>query len=144
MTKQSWDGLFEDVPLGAESFFTRVVDAESIDNFANAIQSYHPIHMDSEWARKNSPFVDRIAHGLMTSALMSRPIVIFSEKYKIKSVLVSSSAKYILPVVCGDKITTKLKLVEKISDRKRLRFKVQTVKEKEKVVMIGELVEQMT
>jgi acyl dehydratase len=144
MTIQKWDGLFEDVPLDAESSFTRLVDSKSIDDFANAIQSFHPIHMDAEWARENSPFSDRIAHGLMTSALMSRPIVLFSEKYKINSVLVSSSAKYIRPVICGDEITTKLKLVEKIDERKRLRFEIKSTNQKGDVVMVGELVEQLT
>lgn len=141
---QSWTGGYEDVPVGAEESFARMIDGATIDGFANAVQSFHPIHMDAAWARANSTFPDRIAHGLMTSALMSRPIVNFAERFKVKTVLVSTSAKYVRPVVCGDTITTTLKLVEKIDARKRLRFTVESRNQNGEVVMVGEAVEQAT
>jgi len=137
-----WNGSYEDIPLGAEESFTRVVDAAAIDGFAQAIQSFHPVHMDADWARANSPYPDRVAHGVMTSALMSRPVMAFGERYQVKTVLVSTSAKYIRPVIAGDAITTTLKLVEKIDARKRLRFAAEAKNQRGEVVMVGEAVEQ--
>ena len=141
-TQPNWTGTYDDIPLGAEESFTRTVDYAAIDGFAQAIQSFHPLHMDTEWARANSSYPDRVAHGVMTSALMSRPIMSFGERYKVKTVLVSTSAKYIRPVIAGDSITTTLKLVEKTDARKRMRFAAESKNQRGEVVMVGEAVEQ--
>ncbi len=138
----TWQGTYEEIPLDVVETFTRIVDGASIDAFAQAIQSFNPIHMDSDWARANSPFPDRIAHGLMTSALVSRPIANFAERFKLRTVLISSTAKYIRPVVAGDTVTTTLRLIEKIDARKRLRFEVESRNQRGEIVMVGEAVEQ--
>jgi acyl dehydratase len=142
MPQDDWNGAYEDVPLGAEESFTRTVDAAAIESFAYAIQSFHPLHMDAEWARANSPYPDRVAHGVMTSALMSRPLVNFADRFKLKTVLVSNTAKYVRPVIAGDAITTTLRLIEKIDARKRLRFAVESKNQRGEVVMVGEALEQ--
>jgi 3-hydroxybutyryl-CoA dehydratase len=139
---QQWTGTFESVPLGAEEKVERLVDGRTIDLFAEAVQSFHPVHMSREWVKQHTNFPDRIAHGLLTSALMSRAIVNFCERYEVKTVLVSSSAKYVRPVFAGDTITTSLKLVEKIEAKKRLRCAVTSVNQRGEVVMAGEVVEQ--
>ena len=139
---QQWTGSFESVPLGAEEKVERLVEGRTIDLFADAVQSFHPIHMSLEWVKQHTQYPDRIAHGLLTSALMSRPIVNFCERFAIKSVLVSSSAKYVRPVFAGDTVTTTLTLVEKLAPKKRLRFAVLSVNQRGEVVMTGEVVEQ--
>ena len=140
--KALWTGTYGEIPLGVAESVAHVVDGASIDAFAQAIQSFNPIHMDGEWARANSPYPDRIAHGLMTSALMSRPIANFVERFKVRTVLVSNTAKYVRPVIAGDTITTTLRLVEKIDARKRLRFEVESRNQHGEVVMVGEAIEQ--
>lgn len=138
----TWQGTYDEIPLDVVETFTRTVDGASIDAFAQAIQSFNPIHMDGDWARANSSFPDRIAHGLMTSALMSRPIANFTERFKLRTVLISTTAKYVRPVIAGDTITTTLRLVEKIDARKRLRFDVESHNQRGEVVMVGEALEQ--
>lgn len=142
MTAEAWTGTYESLPLGASESSSQLVDAAAIDAFANAIQSFNPIHMDGDWARANTPYPDRIAHGVMTTALMSRPLVQFCERYKIRTALLSSSSKYIRPVISGDTITTVVRLVEKIDSRKRIRFTVEATNQRGETVMIGELLEQ--
>jgi acyl dehydratase len=138
-----WSGKYEEVPLGATSSVERTVDEQAIDLFAQAVQSFHPIHMDREWVHANTAYTERLAHGLMTSALMSRPIVDFCRAYRLKTVLVSSSAKYVRPVLAGDTVTTTLTLVEKTDARKRIRFGVESKNQRGEVVMTGEVVEQV-
>lgn len=142
MTTETWTGTYESLPLGASESRSQLVDGAAIDAFANAIQSFNPIHMDGDWARANTPYPDRIAHGVMTTALMSRPLVQFCERYRIRTALVSSSSKYIRPVVAGDTITTVVRLVEKIDARRRIRFKVEATNQHGETVMVGELLEQ--
>jgi len=119
-----------------------VVDGAAIDAFANAIQSFNPIHMDGDWARANTPYPDRIAHGVMTTALMSRPLFQFCERWKIGTALVSIASTYIRPVVTGDAVTTSVRLVEKIDARKRIRIAVESKNQRAEIVMVGELLEQ--
>ena len=142
MATEAWTGTYEDLPLGAEETSTRLIDGAAIDAFADAIESHNPIHTDGEWARANTPFPDRIAHGVMTTALMSRPLVQFCERYRIRTALVSTSSKYIRPVVAGDTITTVVRLAEKIDDRKRLRFEIESTNQRGETVMVGEMIEQ--
>ena len=142
MSKPNWTGTFESLPLGASEACVRVVDGATIDAFADVIQSFNPIHMDGDWARENTPYPDRIAHGVMTTALMSPAITGFCQRWQIRTALVSTSSKYIRPVVAGDTITTTLTLVEKIEARKRFRLEAVATNQRDEVVMVGEAVEQ--
>jgi len=142
MVIEVWTGTYESLPLDAEESSSQLIDGAAIDAFANAIQSFNPIHMDGDWARANTPYPDRIAHGVMTTALMSRPLTQFFERWKIRTALLSTSSKYIRPVIAGDTITTTVRLVEKIDERKRMRFEIEAKNQNGDVVMIGELLEQ--
>ena len=143
MPTEAWTGTYEDLPLGETESSTHRVDGEAIDAFADAIKSYNPVHMDGDWARANTPFPDRIAHGVMTTALMSKPLVQFCERWKIRTALLSTSSKYVRPVVAGDTVTTVVRLVEKIDSRKRIRFEVESKNQHGEVVMLGEMLEQV-
>jgi 3-hydroxybutyryl-CoA dehydratase len=142
MTMDDWTGKYEDLPVGATESSAQLIDGPSIDAFAGAIQSFNPIHMDGDWARANTPYPDRIAHGVMPTALMSKPLVQFCERWKIRTALLSTSSKYIRPVIAGDTITTVVRLVEKVDERKRIRFEIESTNQHGDVVMVGELLEQ--
>ena len=139
---EDWTGTYEELPLGAEESAAQLIDGAAIDAFAEAIQSFNPIHMDGDWARANTPYPDRIAHGMLTSALMSRPLVQFCERFRIRTALLSTSSKFIKPVVAGDTVTTTVRLAEKIDARKRIRFEVEAKNQKDETVLVGELLEQ--
>ncbi len=139
---ETWTGTYEELPLGAKESASRRIDGAAIDAFAEAIQSYNPVHMDGDWARANTPFPDRIAHGVMTTALMSRPLVQFCERYRIRTALLSSSSKYLRPVIAGDTVTTTIRLAEKIDEKQRIRFEIEATNQKGELVMVGEMVEQ--
>ena len=142
MAIEAWTGTYEDLPLGAEESASQLIDGSAIDSFANAIQSFNPVHMDGDWARENTHYPDRIAHGVMTTALMSQPLVQFCERYRIRTALLTSSSRYTRAVIAGDTVTTTVSLVEKMDEKKRIRFVVETKNQNDEVVMIGELLEQ--
>ena len=137
-----WTGTYEELPLGASEESRQLIDGAAIDAFAHAIDSYNPIHMDGDWARANTHYPDRIAHGVMTTALMSKPLVQFCERFKIRTALLSTASKYIRPVVAGDMITTTIRLTEKNDERKRIKFDVKCKNQHGEVVMLGEMWEQ--
>ena len=48
MAIEAWTGTYEDLPLGAEESASQLIDGSAIDAFANAIQSFNPVHMDGD------------------------------------------------------------------------------------------------
>jgi hypothetical protein len=84
---ESGTGTYEALPIGASEACVRFIAGDVIDAFAHAIQSFNPIHMDGEWAQRNTPYPDRVAHGVMTAALMSRPMVQFCERFGVHTAL---------------------------------------------------------
>ena len=142
MAIEAWTGTYEDLPLSAEASASQLIDGPAIDAFAHAIQSFNTVHMNGDWARENTHYPDRIAHGVMTTALMSQPLVQFCEQYKIRTALLTSSSRYTRAVIAGDTVTTTVRLAEKIDGKKRIRFEVEAKNQNGEVVMIGELLEQ--
>ena len=138
-----WDGTFGELPIGGTESCVHHVDGAAIDAFAHAIESFNPIHMDREWTRANTHYPDRIAHGVMTTALMSPAITGFCTRWRIRTALVSTSSKYVKPVIAGDTVTTTLTLVEKHRERKRFVLKAESRNQHGEVVMVGEAVEQV-
>ena len=87
-----WDGTFEELPIGEIESCVHHVDGAAIDAFASAIRVSIRIHMDREWTRANTHYPDRIAHGVMTTALMSPAITSFCTRWRIRTALVSTSS----------------------------------------------------
>jgi acyl dehydratase len=143
MTSESSSRPYEALPVGAFESCVRLIDGEAIDAFAHAIQSFNPIHMDGDWARANTPYPDRVAHGVMTAALMSKPMVQFCERFGVHTALVSSTSKYLRPVVAGDTVTTTVRLVEKIDEKRRIRFEIEAKNQRGELVMLGDAIERV-
>ena len=141
MATEAWTGTYESLIVGASETCSQLIDGAAIDAFAHAIQSFNPLHMDGEWARANTHFPDRIAHGVMTVALMSRPMIQFCERYRIRTALLSSSARYKKPVIVDDTITTTVRLAEKIAAKKLIRFEIESKNQHGEIVLIGEAIE---
>lgn len=136
-----WTGTYESLTIGASESSSQVIDGPAIDAFAHAIQSFNPIHLDGDWARANTHYPDRVAHGVMTSALMSKPIVQFCERFQIRTVLLSTSAKYLKAVIVGDTVTTFVRLAGKDDEKRRIRFEVEARNQHGELVLVGEAIE---
>ena len=142
ISTEAWTGTYEELPIGAEESASQLIDGTAIDEFAHAIRSFNPVHMDGNWARQNTHYPDRIAHGVMTTALMSQPLVQFCDRFKIRTALLTSSSRYTKAVIVGDTITTTVRLTKKIDEKKRIHFEVESKNQNGDTVMLGELLEQ--
>lgn len=136
-----WTGTYESLTIGTSESSSQVIDGPAIDAFAHAIQSFNPIHLDGDWARANTHYPDRVAHGVMTSALMSKPIVQFCERFQVRTALLSTSAKYLKAVVVGDTVTTVVRLAGKDDEKRRIRFEVEARNQHGELVLVGEAIE---
>jgi len=60
----------EDVRAGEEILsHSRTITEADIVNFAGLSGDFSPLHVDEVWARENTPFGGRIAHGMLVSSI---------------------------------------------------------------------------
>jgi 3-hydroxybutyryl-CoA dehydratase len=103
---------FEELTVGATASFpdARTITEADIVNFAGLTGDFHPIHMSSEFAREETPFDGRIAHGQMISDItesiaMEENMHCFSYGH--------DSTRFVTPVYPGDTLSARRELVEK-------------------------------
>lgn len=135
-----YTGRIEDLQPGETSVIERTLTVDHIDRFADAIDSHHPIHMDSDWIDRETGWgPDRVVHGLMTAALVSRTIVNFLEDHGLKGCICYTASKLIAPVRAGDTIRITLRYEGVVPGKPRLRFTTEAVRQDGEVVMKGEI-----
>ncbi len=86
-----------------EKFSTHKQITEAVvQAFAELSGDFNPIHLDEEFA-KTTRFGQRIAHGMISAALISA--VLGYEFKERKVVYLSQTLKFIAPVFLGDTVT---------------------------------------
>jgi 3-hydroxybutyryl-CoA dehydratase len=91
-----------DIKVGDKFSRSRLITDELVRAFAEVSGDYNPIHLDEEFA-KTTRFGKRIAHGMLSGALISA--VLGDELSVRKIVYLSQTLKFISPVFIGDTIT---------------------------------------
>ncbi len=110
---------FEDLEVGQEASMSRTVSEADIVAYAALSGDYNPVHLDREYAAKTI-FKERIAHGILAAGYIS---ALFGMKLPGPgSIYISQTLSFRAPVKIGDKVESRVKLVELIADKKRARF----------------------
>jgi acyl dehydratase len=81
------------------------ITSKLVAEFAQVSGDFNPIHLDNEYA-KNTPFGRPIAHGMLTSALLSG---IMGTRFPgAGTVLLEQSIRFKKPVFVGDTVEFKI------------------------------------
>jgi 3-hydroxybutyryl-CoA dehydratase len=91
-----------DVKIGDVFSTQRQVTDELIRGFAEVSGDFNPIHLDDGFA-KTTPFGRRIAHGMLSGALISGIFGNVSGDHKI--VYLAQTLRFVAPVFINDTIT---------------------------------------
>ena len=83
-----------------------IITQEMVDQFATSTMDNQWIHIDTERARRESPFGGPIAHGFLTLSLISH---LMSQSVKVKSAKMGvnyglNKVRFVSPVPVGSKI----------------------------------------
>ena len=130
----------DDVQVGQEwESLGRTVTQADIVNFAGVSGDFNPIHMDHEFA-KTTPFRAPIAHGLLVLS-MSTGLGLTTPPMRTLAFMSMKEWIFREPVVIGDTIRVRVKLLEK-TERARgrravLSWQRQIVNQHGKVVQEG-------
>lgn len=124
----------EDMEIGlARSISKTITDAE-IDMYAQVSEDYNPLHLDDEYA-KGTMFKGRIAHGMLTSALLSA--IIGEQLPGHGAIYMSQNLKFLAPVRPGDHVTATVTVAEITPEKKRVRLDC-ACRVGDKLVLTGE------
>jgi 3-hydroxybutyryl-CoA dehydratase len=132
---------FNDVNVGDEwTTLSRTVTEADIVNFAGLSGDFNPLHMDEEFAKNNTAFKKRIAHGLLTLAIQSG-LGAAVPAMRTMAFVGIKEWNFKGPVFIGDTITLKNKVEEKRltskGDRGIVTWRKQVVNQRGEVVQEG-------
>ncbi|MGE0629394.1 MAG: MaoC family dehydratase [Hyphomicrobiaceae bacterium] len=131
--------FLEDLEIGMEADCQRVVTDADIRTFAEVTGDKNPVHLDDAYAARTI-FKGRIAHGMLTASYISA--VFGTQMPGPGAIYVSQTLNFRAPVRIGDQVTARVRVVEMIPAKRRVRFECQctvgdkTVLEGEAVLMV--------
>lgn len=108
---------FDELPVGKRATYTRTVTEKDIQLFAVVSGDVNPLHLDAEFA-KHTQFGERIAHGMMTGAIVSAAFVMVLTGPG--AIYRSQSLRFRRPVKIDDTITVHLEIIERNEEKKVL------------------------
>ncbi|WP_112321227.1 MaoC family dehydratase [Oceanibium sediminis] len=91
----------EDLEIGTTRSISKSITDADIAAFASLSMDHNPVHLDEDYARETI-FGGRIAHGMLTAALISA--VIGEQLPGHGSVYLGQSLKFMAPVRPGDRV----------------------------------------
>ena len=128
--------FFEEITIGQTESITKKVTAELVEAFAEVSGDHNPLHLDDAYA-KTTIFGERIAHGALTTALISA--VLGTSLPGLGTVFVSQSTKFIAPVKLGAEVKAVVEVTDKITEKNRVVFTTHCQVGDKKVV-VGEAI----
>ena len=111
----------EEIAVGMERRLAKVVTDRDIELFAEVSTDRNPVHLDDAYAR-DTIFEGRIAHGMLTAALISA--VIGEQLPGHGTVYLGQSLKFLAPVRPGDRVEAVVRVVD--VDHRRRRAALET------------------
>ncbi len=132
----------DEIPIGASQSYEHTFTDEDLDSFIRTLVSDAPVHMDDEWTRKETKFGRRVVHGVITAALVSRPLAtLLFQKLQVNGIIHTTRQKFVRPVYTGDRLTITVTVAELLKDKNRIRCSTEIKNDRGEVVMTGELEE---
>ena len=108
---------FEDLSVGMSEVFAKTVTDADIVGFADITGDTNPIHLDDGFASE-TPFKDRIAHGMLSAGLISA--VLGTRLPGPGCIYLSQSLRFMAPVKIGDHVVATATITDKIDKGRRI------------------------
>mgnify|MGYP000870012101 FL=1 len=105
-----------DLKIGQKSSFTKSITETDVYLFAGISGDINPAHINEEYA-KGTFFKKRIAHGILSGALISA--VIGVQLPGPGTIYASQSLNFLAPVYFGDTITSTVEVKEVLKEKNR-------------------------
>jgi 3-hydroxybutyryl-CoA dehydratase len=130
---------YEDVQIGEKATFRKTITEADVWAFGAISGDFNPVHMDESFA-KGTMFKTRIAHGMLTAALLDSTLTGIMGQGGIH---ITQEVKFLLPVKISDSVEVVSEVVEKVEAKNRLVIKTTITNQEGKVVLEGKAVTMM-
>lgn len=111
--------FLEDLAVGMSATVTKTITSDDIVKFAEVSCDTNPVHLDEDYAAA-SPFKSRIAHGMLSGALISA--VLGTKLPGPGTIYLSQTLKFRAPVRIGDTVEASATVAEIDMSKKRVRL----------------------
>jgi Acyl dehydratase len=126
---------FDMLKVGDKDCVQKKITSEVVNTFADLSEDHNPVHLDEEFA-KTTPFGKRIAHGMLSSCLISA--VLGTKLPGPGSIYMSQSMRFKKPVFLDDTLTAWAEVKEKVDGKKRVIMTTWVENQNGDVVVEGE------
>ena len=120
--------------VGEKASIHRKVSSFDVYTFAEISGDVNPLHVNKEFASK-SLFRERVAHGFLTSALVSA--VIGTRLPGPGTIYMSQNLVFVAPVMFGDTIEAEVEITEKNMEKNRVMLKITCRNQHGQIVLEG-------
>jgi 3-hydroxybutyryl-CoA dehydratase len=111
------------------------ITQQMVESFASATGDYNPIHMDEDYARETM-FKTRVVHGMLHAGLISG--IVGTRFPGPGTIYLSQTLKFLKPVFIDDEVTYRLKVLDYLQEKNRLRLETVCINQKGKIAVTGE------
>jgi 3-hydroxybutyryl-CoA dehydratase len=126
---------YNEIKIGLTAEYKKIITEEDIEKFSEVSGDYNPVHMDEEYANQTI-FQGRIAHGMLSASFIST--VLASKLPGPGTIYLKQNLVFRNPVRIGDQITTRVEVISKNDEKKRIRLKTTCINQEEEIVIDGE------
>ncbi|MBS4190378.1 MaoC family dehydratase [Bacillus sp. FJAT-49705] len=120
--------------IGQHASCSKTITETDFVLFAGLSGDFNPIHIDHEYAKKTR-FNQRIAHGLLTSSLLSQLLGVHLPGKG--SVYMEQTIRFTAPVFIGDTITASAIVQEYLEEKRILKLLTECHNQKDELVLTG-------
>lgn len=125
---------YDEISIGQTASYSKLIAEKDIQLFAAISGDVNPVHLDEAFAA-NTPFKGRIAHGMLTGAVISAAIAI--ELPGPGTIYLGQTLRFRLPVKIGDTVTVQLEVTGKRDDKKFVTLDCKVINQDGKTVATG-------
>ena len=126
-----------EIKVGDWAEFTKTLSESDVYLYAGVTGDHNPAHTNEEYAKKTF-FKTRIAHGMLSAGLVST--VLGNELPGHGTIYIRQELNFLAPVKIGDTLTARVKVVEVMPEKNRLRLKTTCTNQEGVEVLDGEAI----
>jgi 3-hydroxybutyryl-CoA dehydratase len=128
---------YDQINLGDSATFSKTLSETDVYLFAGITGDLNPAHVNAV-AAADGMFKQRIAHGMLSASFIST--VLAMHLPGPGTIYISQEAQFRAPVFFGDTLTARAEAVEKMEERKWVKFRTQVHNQDGKLVVDGHAV----
>ncbi len=125
---------YSQLELGMTASLSKTVSESDVYLYAGITGDFNPMHVNEAYA-KTTPFGSRIAHGSLVEGFLAP--VLGTKLPGLGTVALEKTCRFLAPTYFGDTLTASVEVIEKLEEKKWVRFKCTLTNQDGKVVASG-------